>query len=175
MKLEVSRLDSRLSSFIIISLYIHTLSIHPGPALRKAHSLEYVDIEARRGPASREGSLAKHSGTKDRPGPALKKIVLHIQKVLLVEALTQGITQQQNLPEVLIVVLHIVAHIELHIKIILLVEALIQRITQQHTQVVHQILQIKLKRPLLKVITHQGIQVTTHHQLPLSQKVSALY
>ena len=32
------------------------------------------------------------------------------------EALTQGIAQQQNPLEVLIVVLHILAHIELHIK-----------------------------------------------------------
>ena len=44
-------------------------------------------------------------------------------EVLLVEALTQGIAQQQNPLEVLIVVLHIVAHIELHIKVILLVES----------------------------------------------------
>ena len=33
--------------------------IHPEPALRKAHSLEHVDIEARRDPASREHSPAK--------------------------------------------------------------------------------------------------------------------
>ena len=72
------------------------------------------------------------------------------------EALIQGIAQQQNLQEVLIVVLHIVAHIELHTKVILLVEALIQGIAQQHTQVVCQILQIKLKRPILEAITHQG-------------------
>ena len=51
------------------------------------------------------------------------------------EALIQGITQQQNLSGVLIVVLHIKPHIELHIKIILLMEALIQGIAQQHTQV----------------------------------------
>ena len=51
------------------------------------------------------------------------------------EALTQGIAQQQNLLEVLIVALQIVAHTELHIKVILPVEALIQGITQQHTQV----------------------------------------
>ena len=81
------------------------------------------------------------------------------------EALTQGIAQQQNLLEVLIVVLHIVAHIELHIKVILLVEALIQGITQQHTQVVCQILQIKLKRHILKTITYQGTEVTTLQQL----------
>ena len=85
------------------------------------------------------------------------KIVLHTKKVLLVEALTQGITQQQNFLEVLILVLHIVAHTELHKKAILLVEALIQGIAQQHTQVVCQILQIKLKRPILKAITCQGI------------------
>ena len=35
--------------------------IHPGPALRKANSLEHIDIEARRGPASREHSPAKLS------------------------------------------------------------------------------------------------------------------
>ena len=43
--------------------------IHPGPALRKAHSLEHVVIEARRGPASREHSLVKHSGTQRPPRP----------------------------------------------------------------------------------------------------------
>ena len=56
------------------------------------YSLEHIDIEARRGPASREHSLAKHSGTKDLSGPAHSlKVVLHIKKVLLVEALIQGI------------------------------------------------------------------------------------
>ena len=142
------------------------VNFHPGSALRKAHSLEHIDIKARRGLASREHSLAKHSGTKDLPCPAhnLKDYVLHIKKVLLVEALTQGIAQQQNLLQVLIVVLHIVAHIELHIKVILLVEALIQGIAQQHTQVVCQILQIKLRRPILKAITHQGTSVTTLQQ-----------
>ena len=35
------------------------VDFHPGPALRKAHSLEHIDIEARRGPASREHSLIK--------------------------------------------------------------------------------------------------------------------
>ena len=44
--------------------------IHPGPALRKAYSLEHIDIKARRGPASREHSLAKHSGIEDFQGPA---------------------------------------------------------------------------------------------------------
>ena len=50
-----------------------------GPALRKAHSLEHVDIEARRGPASREHSPAKHSGTKDLPDPthSLKDNIAH--------------------------------------------------------------------------------------------------
>ena len=95
------------------------VDFHPGPTLRKAHSLKHVDIEARRGPASREHSLVKHSGTKDLPGPA------HSLKDLLVEVLTQGITQQQNLLEVLIVV-------------------------------VCQILQIKLKKLIVKAITHQG-------------------
>ena len=100
-----------------------------------------------------------------------------MKKVLLVEALTQGIAQQQNPLEVLIVILHIVAHIELHIKVILLVEALIQGNAQQHTQVICQILQIKLKGPLLKVITNQGTQVTTlqllhHDQPPYSIRVA---
>ena len=36
---------------------------HPGPALRKAHSLEHLDFEAAGGPESREHSLAKLSGT----------------------------------------------------------------------------------------------------------------
>ena len=101
------------------------------------------------------------SGTKDLPGPAhsLKDSIAH-KEVLLMEALIQGIAQQQNLLEVLIVVLHIVAHIELHKKIDLIVEALIQGIAQQHTQVVCQILQTKLKGPLPKVYTHQGLPVT---------------
>ena len=86
------------------------------------------------GPELREHSLAKLSGTT-LPGPAhsLKDSTAH--KVLLLEALIQGIAQQQNLLESLIVILHIEAHIELHTKVILLVEALIQGITQQHTQV----------------------------------------
>ena len=43
------------------------------------HSLEHIDIEARRGLASREHSPAKHSGTKDLPGPAhsLKDNIAH--------------------------------------------------------------------------------------------------
>ena len=44
--------------------------IHPGPALRKAHSLDHIDIEARRDPALREHSLVKNSGTEDLQGPA---------------------------------------------------------------------------------------------------------
>ena len=36
------------------------------------HSLEYIDIEARRDPASREHSLVKHSDTEDLPDPAHK-------------------------------------------------------------------------------------------------------
>ena len=57
------------------------VDFHPGPALRKAHSLKHVDIEARRGLASREHSLAKHSGTKDLPGPAhsLRDNIAHIE------------------------------------------------------------------------------------------------
>ena len=136
--------------------------IHPSPALRKAHGLEYVDIEARRGPASREHSPVKHSGTKDLQAlHIVQKIVLHIKKVLLVEALTLGIAQQQNLLEVLTVILHI----ELHIKVILLVEALIQGITQQHTKVVCQILQIKLKRHYSKG-HHPSRHISDHPQQP---------
>ena len=44
--------------------------IHPGPALREAHSLEHIDIEARRDPASREHSPVKYSGTEDLLDPA---------------------------------------------------------------------------------------------------------
>ena len=53
--------------------------IHPGPALRKAHSLEHVDIEAMRGPASREHSPVKCSGTEDLQGLAhsLKDRIAH--------------------------------------------------------------------------------------------------
>ena len=53
--------------------------IHTGPALRKAHSLEHIDIEARRDPASRKHSLVKCSGTEDLPDPAhkLKDITAH--------------------------------------------------------------------------------------------------
>ena len=43
--------------------------IHPGPALRKARSLEHLDVEATGGPELREHSLAKLSGTA-LPGPA---------------------------------------------------------------------------------------------------------
>ena len=58
------------------------VDIHPGPALRKVHSLEHVDIKGRRGPASREHSPVKHSGTKDLPGPAhnLKYSIAHTGK-----------------------------------------------------------------------------------------------
>ena len=66
----------------------------------------------------------------------VKKIVLHIKIVLLVEALIQGITQEHNLLGILIAVLHIVAHIELHMKKIPHVEVLIQVNIQQHIQVV---------------------------------------
>ena len=53
--------------------------IHPGPALRKAHSLQHMDVEARRTPTSREHSLAKYSGTENLPGPAhsLKGRIVH--------------------------------------------------------------------------------------------------
>ena len=39
------------------------VDIHPGPALRKARSLEHLDFEAAGGPESREHSPAKLSGT----------------------------------------------------------------------------------------------------------------
>ena len=51
---------------------------YPGPALRKARSLEHLDIEAVGGPESREHSLAKFCGTT-LPGPArsLKSSTAH--------------------------------------------------------------------------------------------------
>ena len=51
---------------------------HPGPALRKAHSLEHLDIEAAGDPESREHSPAKFCGTT-LPGPAhsLKSSTAH--------------------------------------------------------------------------------------------------
>ena len=45
------------------------VDIHPGLALRKAHSLEHLDIEAAGGPESREHSTAKFCGTT-LPGSA---------------------------------------------------------------------------------------------------------
>ena len=45
------------------------VDIHPGPALRKACSLEHLDIEAAGGPESREHSTTKFCGTT-LPGPA---------------------------------------------------------------------------------------------------------
>ena len=45
------------------------VDIHPGPALRKACSLEHLDVEATGGPELREHSPAKFSGTT-LPGPA---------------------------------------------------------------------------------------------------------
>ena len=39
------------------------VDIHPGPALRKARSLEHLDFEAAGGPESREHSPAKLCGT----------------------------------------------------------------------------------------------------------------
>ena len=54
------------------------VDIHPGPALRKAHSLEHLDIEATGGPESREHSPVKFCGTT-LPGPAhsLKSSTAH--------------------------------------------------------------------------------------------------
>ena len=45
------------------------VDIHPGPAIRKACSLEHLDVEAVGGPELREHSPAKFSGTT-LPGPA---------------------------------------------------------------------------------------------------------
>ena len=54
------------------------VDIHPGPALRKAHSLEHLDFEAVGGPESREHSPVKFCGTT-LPGPAcsLKSSTAH--------------------------------------------------------------------------------------------------
>ena len=54
------------------------VDIHPGLALRKAHSLEHLDFEATGGPESREHSLVKFCGTT-LPGPAcsLKSSTAH--------------------------------------------------------------------------------------------------
>ena len=54
------------------------VDIHPGPALRKAHSLEHLDFEAAGGPESREHSLAKLSGTTlQGPAHSLKSSFSH--------------------------------------------------------------------------------------------------
>ena len=51
---------------------------HPGPALRKARSLEHLDLEATGGPESREHSPAKLSGTTlQGPACSLKSITAH--------------------------------------------------------------------------------------------------
>ena len=54
------------------------VDIHPGPALRKARSLQHLDIEAAGGPESREHSPAKFCATI-LPGPArsLKSSTAH--------------------------------------------------------------------------------------------------
>ena len=52
--------------------------ICPGPALRKAHSLEHLDFEATGGPKSREHSLAKLSDTTlQGPACSLKSSLAH--------------------------------------------------------------------------------------------------
>ena len=52
--------------------------IHPGPALRKACSLEHLDFGAAGGPESREHSLAKLSGTTlQGPACSLKSSTAH--------------------------------------------------------------------------------------------------
>ena len=54
------------------------VDIHPGPALRKAHSLEHLDFEAVGGPESREHSPAKLSGTTlQGPVRSLKSSLAH--------------------------------------------------------------------------------------------------
>ena len=51
---------------------------HPGPALRKARSLEHLDFEAMGGPESREHSPAKLSGTTlQGPACSLKSSLAH--------------------------------------------------------------------------------------------------
>ena len=51
---------------------------HPGPALRKARSLEHLDFEAAGGPESREHSPAKLSGTTlQGPARSLKSSLVH--------------------------------------------------------------------------------------------------
>ena len=51
---------------------------HPGPALRKAHSLEHLDFEAAGGPESREHSPAKFCGTiLQGPAHSLKSSTAH--------------------------------------------------------------------------------------------------
>ena len=67
------------------------VDIHPGPALRKACSLEHLDVEAVGGPELREHSLVKLSGTT-LPGPAcsLKSSTAHKDNP------AQGITQQHT-------------------------------------------------------------------------------
>ena len=52
--------------------------IHPGPALRKARSLEHLDFEATGGPESRKHSLAKLSSiTLQGPARSLKSSLAH--------------------------------------------------------------------------------------------------
>ena len=54
------------------------VDIHPGPALRKARSLEHLDFEAAGGPESREHSPAKLSGTTlQGPACSLKSSIVH--------------------------------------------------------------------------------------------------
>ena len=54
------------------------VDIHPGPALRKAHSLEHLDFEAAGGPESREHSPAKFCGTTlQGPAHSLKSSTAH--------------------------------------------------------------------------------------------------
>ena len=54
------------------------VDIHPGPALRKACSLEHLDFEATGSPESREHSLAKLSGTTlQGPARSLKSSFAH--------------------------------------------------------------------------------------------------
>ena len=99
----------------------------------------------------------KHSGTKDLPGPAhsLKDSIAHKESPASGGPDSRAYSTAKSYGGIDSSIA-LVAHIVLHIKVSLLVEALIQGIAQQHTPVVCQILQIKLKRPNLKAITHQG-------------------
>ena len=150
--------------------------IHPGPALRKAHSLEHIDIEVRIGPDSREHSPTKYSDTEDLQGPAhsLKDRITHKESPASGGPDSRDHSTVKSSRDIDDSIAHSSTHRTAH-KSNPASEGPDSRISQQHILVVCQILQIKLKGPFPKAITHQGIQVTTHHQPPPSLKVSTLY